>query len=132
MFIRIAERYAAGHLQANDLQRERDAQMIVREIPAPSRDKTFAVNQMPNSSQQKRKQENSCMDFDQTCSMIEKRVSLRIKPPQHQKDVLNDCHARHEYRPANTMVLFFSRRHRQRDTNKEIAFFRSHLFVKQN
>ena len=63
VFIRIAERYVAEYLQTNDLQRERDVQMIVRDIPAPSRDKTFANNQMSSSSQQKRKHENSCMDM---------------------------------------------------------------------
>ena len=63
VLIGIAERYAAGHLEANDLQRERDAQMVARGIAAPSRGKKFAANQMPSSSQQKRKAEDSCMDM---------------------------------------------------------------------
>ena len=45
----IAERTAAGHLQASDLQRERDAQMVARGISAPLRGKNF--------------DEDSCMDI---------------------------------------------------------------------
>ena len=63
VLIGIAQRCAAGHLEANDLQRERDAQMAARGIAAPSRGKKFAANQMPSSSQQKRKAEDSCMDM---------------------------------------------------------------------
>ena len=46
----IAERYVAGHLEANDLQRERDAQMVAHGITEPSRGKNFAANHMPSSS----------------------------------------------------------------------------------
>ena len=53
VLIGIAERYAAGHVQADDVQRERDAQMVARGIAVPSRSKEFAANQMPSSSQQK-------------------------------------------------------------------------------
>ena len=63
VLIGIAERYAAGHLEVNDLQCERDAQMVARGIAAPSRGKKFAANQMPSSSQQKRKAGDSCMDM---------------------------------------------------------------------
>ena len=63
VLIGIAQRYAAGHLEANDLQRERDAQMVARGIATPSRGKKFAANQMPSSSQQKRMHEDSCMDM---------------------------------------------------------------------
>ena len=52
VLIGIAERYAAGHVQADDRQRVRDAQMVARGITAPSRGKKFASNQMPSSSQQ--------------------------------------------------------------------------------
>ena len=61
--IGIAERCAAGHVQADDLQRERDAQVVARGIAAPSRHKKFAANQVPSSSQQKRKHEDICMDM---------------------------------------------------------------------
>ena len=60
VLIGIAERNGAGHLDANDLQRERVAHMVARGIAAPSRGKKFAANQMPSSSQQKRKAEDSC------------------------------------------------------------------------
>ena len=63
VLVGIAERYAAGHLEANDLQRERDAQMVARGITAPSRGKKFAANQMRSSSQQERKHEDSCKDM---------------------------------------------------------------------
>ena len=63
LLIGIADLDAAGHVQADYLQRERDAQMVARGIAAPSRGKKFAVNQMPSSSQQKRKHEDSCMDM---------------------------------------------------------------------
>ena len=63
VLIGIAERYEAGHVQADDLQRERDAQMVARGIAAPSRGKKLAANQMPSSSQQKRKHEDSCVDM---------------------------------------------------------------------
>ena len=63
VLIAIADRHAAGHVQADDLQREQDAQMVARGIAAPSRGKMFAANQMPSSSQQKRKHEDGCMDM---------------------------------------------------------------------
>ena len=63
VLIGIADRYAAGHVQADDLQSEQDVQMVARGIAAPSRGKKLAANQMPSSSQQKRKHEDSCMDM---------------------------------------------------------------------
>ena len=36
VLIGFAEHYAAGHVQADDLQRERDAQMVARGIAAPA------------------------------------------------------------------------------------------------
>ena len=86
VLIGIAERYAAGHLEANDLQRERDAQMVARGIAAPSRGKKFAANQMPRSSQQKRNRiseriQEQLVDVPDLQNIPQERISERIQGP---------------------------------------------------
>ena len=140
VLIGIAERYATGHLEANDLQRERDAQMVPRGIAAPSRGKKFAANQMPSSSQHKRKAEDSChghVRLDEW-SLRWKRthgfeclVAHCTRHPQNRKHALHECHADTTSTLQPTPCCCFSRRHLQRGANKEIAFFRSQLSVEQ-